>query len=291
VSDPSELKIKDSGERQAFGTGGSQDTATGKPRFDMLPVYALSRVSHTYRKGLEKYPPEQKVDERIAVDNWRRGIDTSRFMQSLLRHAFAYLEGDRTEDHMAQLVWNGLGLIETEEMVRRGILPETLLTLPDWTKPGGNLTAEEAEHLAEFGCTSADFDRIDPEAYLSAVNGKIVDVGSTWGSYFSRRSPAEDFEPRRIYAENVQVGRRIDIRQGDVYVDDGFKPAMPLPEGLFTFPVTQIPDDQGEPGDFFSADPWYPPINRDKCGTMDGINPIGSRLLGEAGTDGLLIRK
>lgn len=72
-------------------------------------------------------------------------MDTARTMESLLRHAFAYLEGHRDEDHLAAVVFNALVIIETEEMVRRGLLPRTLLTLPDWTRPGANLDAETEE--------------------------------------------------------------------------------------------------------------------------------------------------
>jgi len=141
----SQLPIKDSGKRQSFATGAVRDTQEGKPRYDLIPVHALSRLSQIYAQGRIKYPPEQKPGERVPVENWRRGIDTQRFMSSLLRHAYAYLEGNRDEDHMAQLVFNALGIIETEEMVYRRILPPSLLTLPDWTKPGGNLQAPQVQ--------------------------------------------------------------------------------------------------------------------------------------------------
>lgn len=139
----SEHMIKDSGKRESFTSGAVRDTQEGKPRYDLIPVYAMSRLSQIYAQGRIKYPPEQKPGERLPIENWRRGIDTQRFMASLLRHAYAYLEGNRDEDHMAQLVFNALGIIETEEMVYRRILPPSLLTLPDWTKPEGNLQAPQ----------------------------------------------------------------------------------------------------------------------------------------------------
>ena len=145
-----ELPIKDSGKREAFASGAVRDVQDNKPQYGLLPVYALSRIAMTFVKGRKKYPPEQREGERVPVENWRRGFDTARLMESLLRHAFAYLEGHRDEDHMAQAAWNALVLIETEEMVRRGILPPSLLTLSDWTQWAGNLTPEakaEAERL------------------------------------------------------------------------------------------------------------------------------------------------
>ena len=136
---PNSLAVKDSGKREEFPTGAMRDTQDGKPVFGLLPVYALSRVARHFANGRTKYRPEKRDGERIAIENWRRGMDTARTMESLLRHAFAYLEGHCDEDHLAAVIFNALVIIETEEMVRRGFLPPTLLTLPDWTRPGGNL--------------------------------------------------------------------------------------------------------------------------------------------------------
>jgi hypothetical protein len=103
-----------------------------------LSSYAMSRVARHFANGRVKYRPERRDGERVPIENWRRGMDTARTMESLLRHAFAYLEGQRDEDHLAAVVFNALVIIETEEMVRRELLPPTLLTLPDWTRPNGN---------------------------------------------------------------------------------------------------------------------------------------------------------
>lgn len=128
-------KVKDSGNRRTFPGGAVRDCDETKPMFGLLPVYALSRVAQHYKNGRKKYPPEQKDGEDFKIENWRRGIDTQQAMESLLRHAFAYLEGARDEDHMAAVIFNAFLIMETEEMVKRGFLPKTLLTLPDWTKP------------------------------------------------------------------------------------------------------------------------------------------------------------
>ena len=68
--------VKDSGEREDFGTGSVRDTDSGKPRYDLVSVPALTRLAHHLRKGAEKY------SER----NWELGQPASRFYASALRH-------------------------------------------------------------------------------------------------------------------------------------------------------------------------------------------------------------
>lgn len=114
---------KDSGKRVNYATGARRDTNEGKGRFDLLPAVALARVAQLYQRGEVKYGPH----------NWEKGIPSSRFLDSLLRHAFQISEGERTEDHKAAVVFNALGLMFNEEMVKRGRLPAALLDLRDYT--------------------------------------------------------------------------------------------------------------------------------------------------------------
>jgi hypothetical protein len=116
--------MKDSGERQQFGTGAHRDTETGKPRPDLISVFARLRLAEVMAKGAEKYNPR----------NWEQGIPSSRFLASLYRHLLQFELGDTDEDHLGQAAFNLFGLIHNQEAVRRGILPEELLDLPsyDW---------------------------------------------------------------------------------------------------------------------------------------------------------------
>ena len=99
---------KDSGKRQEFDTGARRDTQEGKPRFDLIPVTALERVALLYARGAEKYD----------AWNWSKGMPFSRFLASLLRHAFAYMRGDRSEDHLAAVVFNALAVMHFETIGR-----------------------------------------------------------------------------------------------------------------------------------------------------------------------------
>lgn len=117
--------LKDSGERQAFVTGAQRDVQGGKGRYDLLPVLALRRLAVVLEKGAEKYDPR----------NWEKGMPLSRFMDSGLRHLFKYLEGWNDEDHAAQALWNIACMIQTSEMIERGLLPPELDDLPTYLPP------------------------------------------------------------------------------------------------------------------------------------------------------------
>ena len=114
------FKLKDSGERQTFETGAKRDTQGGKGRFDLIPAYPLFRLAKLYEAGAKKY------DER----NWEKGIPTGRYIDSAFRHLMNFMDGEKTEDHLAAVMWNICGLIWTQEQVKRGNLPKSLLTLP-----------------------------------------------------------------------------------------------------------------------------------------------------------------
>lgn len=118
-------ELKDGGTRKTYSTGAKKedDSKTdGKGAYHLLPPTAIRRVAEIWRKGAVKY------DAR----NWEKGLPLSRLLDSGLRHAFQYLEGMQDEDHLAQATWNFLALLHTEEMIKRGILPEELDDLPSY---------------------------------------------------------------------------------------------------------------------------------------------------------------
>lgn len=118
--------LKDSGERQSFSTGAQRDTQSGKGRYDLLPVLALRRLAVTLEKGAEKY------NDR----NWEKGIPLSRYVDSALRHLFKHLEGWTDEDHASQALWNVACMLQTSEMIERGLLPAELDDLPSYVPEG-----------------------------------------------------------------------------------------------------------------------------------------------------------
>ena len=116
--------VQDSGERQEFATGSKRDTSKGKGRFDLIPAYALKRLAQHYENGAAKYGDR----------NWEKGQPLARYMDSAIRHAYAYLGGSKDEDHLAAIAWNALSIIETEHQIELGILPAELDDLSEQRK-------------------------------------------------------------------------------------------------------------------------------------------------------------
>jgi len=107
---------KDSGQRRVFPTGSQRDVREGKGRYDLLPPACIRRLAQLYERGAKKY----------GDHNWQKGQPLSSTTDSMLRHAFQYLEGDRTEDHLAAVAWNAFALMYTEEQIEAGKLPKEL---------------------------------------------------------------------------------------------------------------------------------------------------------------------
>lgn len=115
--------VKDSGEREEFGTGSKRDTRKGKGRFDLLPFYAIQRLAKIYEFGAEKY----------GVNNWRLGQPCSRYLDSALRHLMKAGSGWKDEDHLAQAMWNIAAIIETQKMIELNKAPKELNDLTEFT--------------------------------------------------------------------------------------------------------------------------------------------------------------
>lgn len=102
-------EVKDSGKRESFETGAVRDTEEGKPRIDLLlkyiPMPCLMRITQHYVNGAKKY----------GDHNWQKGIPASRCLSSAFRHAYHYLCGDRSEDHLSAVVFNIICIIYWEE--------------------------------------------------------------------------------------------------------------------------------------------------------------------------------
>lgn len=102
--------------QEEFASGSVRDSRVGKGRYDLLPVDALRRVALRFEEGAAKY----------GEHNWRKGQPLSRYMDSAIRHAFSFLNGDKSEDHAAGAAWNILAAMQTEEWIKSGKLPAEL---------------------------------------------------------------------------------------------------------------------------------------------------------------------
>ena len=109
--------VKDSGARVDFSTGSRRDVEDDKLDWTLLPFFGLRRVVRHLMKGASKY----------GRNNWRLGQSMGRADRSLLRHAIdGYFAGDRSEDHLAAIVFNAVLLMDHEERIAAGELPAEL---------------------------------------------------------------------------------------------------------------------------------------------------------------------
>lgn len=105
---------------QKFSTGAVREATTGRGRFDLIPAYPIERLAQHYENGSLKY----------ADRNWEKGIPLARFIDSAERHMNKFKKGDRTEDHLAAILWNVAGYIHMEREVAEGRLPAELSNVP-----------------------------------------------------------------------------------------------------------------------------------------------------------------
>lgn len=97
-----EFEIKDSGERENFGSAAAmREPQVGKPRYDLIPPGPLERVAMVYAKGAEKY----------AEHNWTKGMPASRMLASAMRHLEQYRQGLTDEDHLGHCIFNLFGIM------------------------------------------------------------------------------------------------------------------------------------------------------------------------------------
>lgn len=122
-------ETKDSGKRQEFTSGSRRDTREGKGRYDLISPMALRRLALVLERGAAKYGDR----------NWEKGQPMSRYIDSAFRHLVQYMEGDRTEDHLGQALWNVHAALHTEEAIARGSLPRELYDMPDFVNGDGTI--------------------------------------------------------------------------------------------------------------------------------------------------------
>ncbi len=88
----------------AFASGAVRSTESDGYRFDLISPHALLRIAATHKEGADKY----------GDHNWRRGLPFSDTLNHAMHHLVQYMQGDRTEDHLAHAAWNLHAVMEME---------------------------------------------------------------------------------------------------------------------------------------------------------------------------------
>jgi hypothetical protein len=75
-------------------------------RYDLLSPIGLQRAAKAAAEGARKY----------GDFNNEGGLGVSVYLNHALAHIFAYLAGNRDEDHLGHLAWNALFACHSEEI-------------------------------------------------------------------------------------------------------------------------------------------------------------------------------
>ena len=150
-------------------TGAMRGTDEGKTRPDLIGVHARRRLGEHLRKGAEKYGPR----------NWEKGQSISRYMASLHRHILQWEEGCESEDHLAAILFNVMGIIHVQEQIALGLLSSDLDDYHRWTEP-------EREKQRELLKRKEDV-RKDGE-FSDYFNREIQRIGQEIGQQMFNRS-------------------------------------------------------------------------------------------------------
>ena len=167
MSDEYVTKSNANGEKDTFSTGYQRDSRKGKGRYDLLPLRAIDRVAKLYERGAEKYGDR----------NFAKGAPFSRVSDSALRHLMQWMRGDRSEDHLAAVMWNVGQIMEYEADIENGSLSADLDDMSN-----RYLTTEARAVLDIIG---------GPAHYLDKGNPPNVNCGWIVGDKWENRTTGD----------------------------------------------------------------------------------------------------
>ncbi|MEM4407896.1 MAG: DUF5664 domain-containing protein [Candidatus Caldarchaeum sp.] len=88
-----------------YETGAKRSNDADNERYSLISPVGLRRLAETYAEGERKY----------GAYNWERGMPILDILDHAIRHIYLYLDGDRSEDHLAHAAWNLLAAMHSEE--------------------------------------------------------------------------------------------------------------------------------------------------------------------------------
>ena len=204
------FELKQTGDKQKFSTGAQRDSASNKCRPDLVSPFAVDRVSWIYKHGADWYGDR----------NWERGMPFSRVLASLERHLVAYKQGKTDEDHLGQLVWNGMALLHYEEVIKLGLLPAELNDLPRYIQQINDLpfptdwTGREGLPLGVKDAKPKTVASVRPEERVEAEPAaKLVWVrDGADGEWFAASRVYGGQDGDAFYYRVARIGRKFSVR-------------------------------------------------------------------------------
>lgn len=163
---PDYSRVADSGAREDMATGSVRDSRAGKGRYDLIPAEGMRRLARHYENGAEKYDD----------DNWRKGQPFRRTLDSAIRHLYRYLDGDRTEDHLAAAAWGAFSIMHFEREIAEGRLPASLEDTYR-LEPAGMTWGDVAALAGVRALEDAPAVRHDLECLAASCTGECLAAG------------------------------------------------------------------------------------------------------------------
>lgn len=110
-------------EGEVFKTAAGTSSSRKEPGYDglsQIPYVALRRIGAIFKEGELKH----------GRDNWKNGASDPEFREErwnhMIRHAYLWIEGDRSADHLAKIGWAAVALMWLEEIERSGVPMDVL---------------------------------------------------------------------------------------------------------------------------------------------------------------------
>lgn len=91
--------------RHKYETGAERSADCDDVRYDLISPIGLRSLAQTYAEGAAKF----------GAHNWENGMPAADMLNHAIAHIFAYLSGDRDENHLGHAAWNVIGAIHSVE--------------------------------------------------------------------------------------------------------------------------------------------------------------------------------
>ena len=109
-------RLPNSGQHAEYDTGAIRDSKIGNGIPSLMPIEALRVAAKRFEDGAIHY----------GTNNWQKGIPLSRYVDSLYRHLWQWMEDEKDEDHGGAIIWNVMCMIQTKKWIEQGKLPRDL---------------------------------------------------------------------------------------------------------------------------------------------------------------------
>jgi len=86
-------------------TGAVRSSDADNVAYHLISPVGLRRIAETYAEGSKKY----------GDYNWEKGFNVGETLNHTVRHIYMFLDGDKSEDHLAHAAWNLIAVMHFQE--------------------------------------------------------------------------------------------------------------------------------------------------------------------------------